>query len=92
MEDAQQLDLQVHREVADLVEEDGAPVGELEPSDLAGDGTGERPPLMAEQLAFDQPGRDRSAVHRHQRAVPAAAEAVDAARDQLLARAGFPQD
>ena len=34
-EHAQQLDLQVGRQVADLVEEQGRTVGQLEPSDLS---------------------------------------------------------
>src|SRR5205809_2315644 len=88
----QQLDLQVHRQVADLVEEDGAAVGELKSSDLALYGAGERALLVPEQLAFHQAGGDRPAVHRHEGPFPAAAEAVDAARNQLLAGARFPED
>ena len=36
LEDAQELRLQVERELADLVQEERAAVGELEPPDLAG--------------------------------------------------------
>ncbi len=39
---------------------------------------------MAEQLALDQPGRDRSTVDLHERALAALAAAVDRAREQLL--------
>ncbi len=92
LEDAQQLDLQVQRQVADLVEEDGAPVGELEPPDLARHGARERAFLVPKQLAFHQARGNRSTVHRHERPLPAPAEAMDAPRDQLFARAGLPQD
>ena len=47
---------------------------------------------MPEQLAFHQAWGDRPTVHRHERPFPAAAKAVDAARNQLLARARFPED
>ena len=47
---------------------------------------------MPEQLAFDEPRRDRPAVHRDERPVPPAAQAVDAARNQLLAGARFTHD
>ena len=57
LEDAEQLGLRVGRQLADLVEEDGAAVGQLEAADAPGDGAGEGAFLVAEQLALDQAGR-----------------------------------
>ena len=70
LEHAQQLDLHVERQVADLVEEDRRVVGELEPADLPRQRAGERALLAAEQLAFDQRRRNRRAVDPHHRRVP----------------------
>ena len=47
---------------------------------------------MAEQLGFDQLGRNRRAVERDERARRARAVLVQRARDQFLARAGLAQD
>ena len=47
---------------------------------------------VAEKLVFEQVGRNPAAVHRHQRAVAAAAERVDRPRRALLARAGLAGD
>src|SRR6185436_9666904 len=51
LEDAQELGLELGLELADLVEEERAAVGELEPAALALAGAGERALLVAEQLA-----------------------------------------
>ncbi len=51
---AQQLDLQRERQLADLVEQDGALVGGLQQADLVLAGAGERAALVAEQLALEQ--------------------------------------
>src|SRR6185503_9698695 len=52
LHEAQQLRLQVEREVADLVQEDGGPIRLGQPSQLPGVGSGECPLLVAEQLAL----------------------------------------
>ena len=72
LEHAQQLGLQLQRQVADLVEEDGAVVGELEAALAGGDGAGEGAPFVAEQLALDQRRRQRRAVDADQRRAGAA--------------------
>src|SRR5262249_15050482 len=56
LHDAEELRLGLQRQLADLVEEDGAAVGELEAADAVGEGTRERPLHMAEELTFDEPG------------------------------------
>ena len=54
LEDAQQLRLQLERDVADLVEEERAAVRQLEAPDPLRDGAGERAALVAEELALEQ--------------------------------------
>ena len=69
LEHREELGLQLQREIADLVEEDRAPVGHLE-EPLAGLlGVGEGALLVAEQLALDQRARQGRAVHVHERPV-----------------------
>ena len=77
--------------VADFVEEQRAAVGLLELADPPAVGAGERPALVAEQLAFQQRLRDGRAVDRQERAATAAAMVVDGAGDQFLAGAALAQ-
>src|SRR5262249_58571147 len=62
LQDAQQLRLQVERELADLVEEERRAVGELETSHLPAERAGVGPLLPPEQLGLDQRRRKRCAV------------------------------
>src|SRR5262249_14594023 len=48
--------------------------------------------LVAEQLAFHQPGRQGGAVHLDERLVLALAQGMDGPGDQLLARAGLARN
>ena len=89
---AQQLDLGVERQLADLVEEQRAAVGFLELADALVDGAGERALLVAEQDALDQVLGDGAAVDGDERLAGALALALDGARDQLLADAAFALD
>jgi hypothetical protein len=50
------------------------------------------PRLVAEQLRFEQVGRQRRAVHLHERALAAAGLLVQRARDELLADAALAAD
>ena len=59
----QHLGLGGQAHVADLVEEEGAAVGDLEQAALAADRAGEGALLVAEELALDELGRDGRAVH-----------------------------
>ena len=88
----QQPGLRLERHVADLVEEQRAAIGLLEPAEPARVGAGERALLVAEQLALDQLARDRRHVDGDERAVAALAEIVQRARHQLLAGAGLAGD
>src|SRR5207302_1749368 len=62
LEHAQELRLEVERQVADLVQEERAVVRELEAPDPSRDGTGERAPLVAEQLALEEARGDGRTV------------------------------
>src|SRR5262249_44767058 len=92
LEDAEQLGLQLERQVADLVEEERAAVRELEAGDALGDGAGGRAALVPEELALQQAGRDGGAVDLDEGALAALSRVVDGTRDQLLAGSGLAQD
>ena len=82
----QQPALQRQRKLADLVEKDRAAVRRLEAPHRPRMRAGERPPLVAEQLALDQRRRQRRAVDLHEgRLLPRPVE-VDRPGDQPLAR------
>ena len=89
---AQHLGLRLQAHVGDLVEEDRAAVGGLEAAAPIADRAGEGALHVAEQLALDQLFGDRGAVDLDERPAAAAAEGVDAARDQLLAGAVLAVD
>jgi hypothetical protein len=91
-EGAQDLRLAGGAELADLVEQQGAAVGQLELAGEGGDGAGERAAFVAEQLAFHQRLGDRRAVQRHQRTRGAPARAVQHEGGALLAGAGLAAD
>src|SRR5262249_37451266 len=84
-----QLRLQLVRQLADFVQEERAPVGGLEAPDSWSLGSREGPPLVAEELRFEEGRRNRRAVDRHEPIPPARAELVDCSRDLFLAGAGL---
>src|SRR6185312_3729499 len=92
LEHAQELGLQIERELAELVEEDGAPVRRFEGDLPRGGRAGERALLVAEQLRLDERARDRAAVDDDERLVLAARQIVDRARDEIFSGAGFALD
>ena len=89
LQEAQQLDLQRQRQVADLVEEQRALLGLLDLADAARDRAGEGAPLMPEQLALQQVLRDRAAVDRDERPSRARPQLVQRLRQHLLAGAAL---
>ncbi len=66
LEHPQELHLQLHRHLGDLVEEDRAAVGALEEALVLAVGAGEAAALVAEQLALDELRRDGAAVERQE--------------------------
>ncbi len=86
LQHAQQLGLQVQRQLADLVQ-DQRPAGRLlEPAGPSRARAGEGPPLVPEQLALGQLARQRAAVDRHERPVPGAGPARAAPAPAALCR------
>ncbi len=85
LEHAQQLGLEVARDLADLVEEERAAVGALEAAGARRDGAGEGAVLVAEQLALEHALGERLAVDGDERRADAVAPVVQQARDELLA-------
>jgi hypothetical protein len=92
LQDPQELRLGRQRHVADLVEEQGAAVGLLEPADAAALRPGEGALLVAEQLALQQRLGDGGTVEGQERRPGPRAVLVDGARHQLLARAALAGD
>src|SRR5262245_36898018 len=90
LDHAQQLDLERERDVADLVEEQRALVGELEEALLVVERPGERAAHVAEELRLEQGLRDRRAVHDDERPLAALAHLVDRPGHDLLARPALP--
>ena len=80
------------RQFADLVEEQRAARGLDELADVALGGAGEGALLVAEQDQLDQILGDGAAIDGDERLGAALARAVDGARDQFLADAGFALD
>ncbi len=91
-EKAEQLGLKLEGQLADLVEEQSAPLGR---GDLAlgiGDSSGERAAGMAEERAFEQFGAQARAAHRDKGPLGPAAPGVDRPRQHALARAALSPD
>ncbi len=86
LQQAQQLDLQLRRHLADLVEQQRTAARQLHQPDLVGNRAGERALLVAEQLRLHELGRDGGAVDLDERAARALAVLVNGAGHQLLAR------
>src|SRR5271168_2635343 len=88
---AQQFRLQAQRNLADLIEKKRAFIGQFQATDFAGYSAGEGSFLMAEQLAFQQARRNGRAVQLDEAVAAACTQAMERARHQLLARAGFTE-
>ena len=89
LQDAQQQSLERQRNLAHLVEEQGAPLGRLDLADLAFDRSRESPSLVAEERALEERLGERGAVDRHERLAGPQAAAVEGARGELLAGAAL---
>ena len=88
-----QLRLDVERKLADLVQEERSPVGELEPARLALPARPrERAGLVAKELRLDELTRQGRAVDTHEGLVRTAAAPVDGRRDELFPGPRSPRD
>ena len=92
LQHAQQLRLQLDRNLADLVEEQRALARELEPAGAIADRAGERALDVTEQLALEHAGCERGAAHGDERPLLGVRRVVDRARDELLAGARLAAD
>ena len=92
LQHAQQHDLRLGGELADLVEEDGAAIGQLEAALPSLQRAGERALLVAEELGRDERRRDRGTIHGDERPGRARRSLVDRPGDELFAGAGLPGD
>src|SRR5438105_1036942 len=91
LEDAEKLRLELERQLADLVEEQGPALGLLEAADAARGRPREGAFLCPEQLALEKLGGNRGAVHGDETAFAPRRE-MEGTRDALLAGAGFALD
>src|SRR6476660_6615258 len=85
LQHAQQLRLELQRNVSHLVQKQRALVRHLETARLLTDCAGESSLLVAEQFAFQEARRNRSAVEFHEGALPPRAKIMKCASNQLLA-------
>src|SRR5437762_222353 len=92
LQDPQELGLHRNLHLCDLVEEEGAPVGELEAAEPPLDRSREGAALMSEDLALDERLGNGGAVDGDERALTAVGALVDRPRDQLLAGAALAVD
>src|SRR5262249_19279708 len=90
-DDLQQLGLERSRQEADLVQEDGPPVGGLKQSGLRLSRVGKSAALPAEQLRLQQRLRNRGAVDVDEGPARAHALSVNRRRDQSLPGAGLSE-
>ena len=89
LQHAEQLGLELERQLPDLVEEDRSAVGELETANLRRMRARKRAALAPEELALHQVRRQRRTVDDDERAIATRAALMNGSREQLLARAGF---
>jgi hypothetical protein len=80
-----QFDLCFHRQLADFVQKQGSAVGEFKAPDAPVDRAGEGAFEMAEQFAFDEPGRDCTTIDFDQRTRAPGAAVTNSARSTPIA-------
>src|SRR5258708_4978479 len=90
LEHPQQLGLQLHGHLGDLVEENRPAPRELELAPDPAVRAGERATLVSEEERLDERARKRRAVDGDERLAATAAAVVDGARDELLAGSRLP--
>src|SRR6202158_124367 len=89
LQGTQKLWLQIHGNVADLVEKQSAVIRQLKPASLLDERPGESALFVAEQFTFHQTRRNRRAVQADKCALPPRAEITKRSGHQLLARTGL---
>ena len=89
LQDAQQLGLQVERQLADFVKEGGAAIGHFDQAGLGGDGAGEGAFHVAEQLALHERADQGGTIDGNERAY--GLNLMYRARDYFLASTSFAE-
>src|SRR6266496_183525 len=84
LQNAQQLNLSLQRQLTHFVQEDCASVGELEAADVPPKGTGESTLHMPKEFALYQTRRDGTTVYLYQRTILTRAPVVNGPRDEFL--------
>ncbi len=92
LQDPQELPLQGQVQVADRIDEQGSPLGDLEFPYPAIVGASEGSPFVAEQFALQEAFRDICAGNFHEGSALAGADPVEMAGHQALAGAALPGD
>jgi hypothetical protein len=88
----EQLGLKVRMHLADFVQEQSAVISEFEFSQLAAQGAGESPLLMAEKFAFQQTLRQGGTVDGDKRSPGPVAVSMKVAGQDFLTGAGLSLD
>jgi hypothetical protein len=92
LQEPEQLDLEARRQVADLVQQERAPVGELDETALpAGVGSRECALRVAEELRLEEAVRDRPTVHLDEGPSGPARALVDQTGKEPFAGSRLPQ-
>src|SRR5271167_3587504 len=89
LQGTQEFRLQIHGNVADLVEKQSAVIRQLKPASLLDERPGESTLFVAEQFTFHQTRRNRRAVQAHKCALTPRAEIMKRSGHHLLACAGL---
>ena len=92
LQHAQQLDLQLQRQVANLVQKNRAVLRQLKAPDPVGHGAGKCALAVAKELALDQVLGDGRAVDGHKVGAGAVRQIVQRTRHNFLARAALARD
>ena len=92
LKNAEELGLEGRAEVSDLVEKEGPPGSLLDQAGLVANGSGERPPGVAEELALEKMVGDGPPVDGHEGGQFARPPEVDRPGDELLSRPALPGD
>src|SRR6266566_690389 len=92
LEHAEQLRLQLQRQIPDLVQEERTPVGELKPPNASSQSARECTLLMSKQFALDQAGGQGGTIDLDQRPVTSRAQIVQRPGHQLLASSRFADE
>src|SRR5271169_4528738 len=89
LQGAQELRLQIHGDVADLVEKQSAMIRQLKPAFFLHQGSGESAFFVTEQFTFHQTRRNRRAVQTNKCTLTPRAEIMKRSGHQLLASTGL---